>query len=77
MPAVGIFVKSFAHVAERMFLARTVVTRHPMGRPLGAPFDHDRHRLVTRAALELLEQAEGPGAVTEIDEAYRPGRSPQ
>lgn len=70
---VGIFVRSFRHVPEQMTLPRTVVTRHPMGRPLGAPFDHQRHRKVTEAALDLLETAEGPGTIVELEDRFRVG----
>ena len=70
---VGIFVRSFSHVASQMSLPRTVVTRHPMGRPLGAPFDHIRHREVVGAALDLLESATGVGSVVELDAPFRHG----
>ena len=71
IPTVGVYVRSFRHVAEQMMLPRTVVTRHPMGRPLGAPGDHERHRLVVGTALRLLEEADSPGTILEIDEPYR------
>jgi hypothetical protein len=73
IPTVSVFVRAFRHVAEQMRLARTIVTRHPMGRPLGAPLDHERHREVTFAALDLLERAEEPEAVVELEAPFRPG----
>lgn len=66
-----VFVKAFEHHARNMRLPRTVVTRHPMGRPMGAPGDQDRHDAVISKALELLEEATGPGAAEELDARYR------
>jgi hypothetical protein len=51
--------------------ARVVFTRHIMGRPLSAPFDKERQMKVLREALRLLEAAEGPGSVVEMEERYR------
>lgn len=55
-----------------MGIPRTVVTRHPMGRPLGPPGDVTTQRRVVRAALELLETATHGGTVLELEEPYRP-----
>ena len=74
IPTVGIYVRSFRHVAEQMTLPRTVVTRHPMGRPLGAPGDRQRHRSVVDAALELLDTAQAPGTILELERPFRLGR---
>ena len=71
----SIFVKAFRHVAEAMGVPRTVVTRHPMGRTMGAPSDTDRHSAVLEAAFVLLEQATEGGVVTELTDPFRPGRS--
>ncbi len=73
IPTVAIYVRSFRHVAELMGLPRTVITRHPMGRPLGAPFDTQRHSEVVGAALDLLESAETGGSMIELEAAFRPG----
>jgi hypothetical protein len=67
---VSIFVRAFRHVIDEMELPRAVVTRHPMGRPLGAPGDRDRHRHVVRAALYLLDTAQ-ERTIVELPEAYR------
>jgi hypothetical protein len=67
------FVRSFRHVAEVMSLPRTVITQHPMGRPLGAPGDAERQRTVIATALSALETAERGGTIVDIDEAWRPG----
>ncbi|MDX2342514.1 MAG: hypothetical protein QNL12_01605 [Acidimicrobiia bacterium] len=71
----SIFVKAFRHVAEDMGVPRTVVTRHPMGRTMGAPGDTDRHSAVLEAAFALLEKASEGGIVTEFTDPFRPGRS--
>jgi hypothetical protein len=72
LPTVTVVVRSFRHVAEEMGLSRTVVTRHPMGRPLGPPGDHETHQRVVGAALTLLDTAPEGGKVIELEEPYRP-----
>ena len=74
LPTTAVYVKAFRHVAERMHVPRTVVTRHPMGRPLGAAFDPDRQEDVVRTALGLLTTATTGGTVVERDDPFRPGR---
>ena len=74
IPTSSIYIRAFRHVAEEMKLSRAVVTRHPMGRPLGAAGDHARHRRVTMAALELFDGA-GKPALVELPEPFRPGGS--
>ena len=53
-----------------MRLPRAVVTRHPMGRTLGALHDTERQREVLKSALDLLEAATAP-TVIELPMAYR------
>ena len=72
IPTSTIFIRAFRHVAEEMRLARVVVTRHPMGRPLGAAGDHDRHRRVTVSALELFDSADEP-TIVELPDPFRVG----
>lgn len=55
-----------------MRLPRTVITHHPMGRPLGAPGDRERQRMVIAAALELLETAREGGGMVDLPGTYRP-----
>ncbi len=69
IPTVSVYVRSFGHIPELMGLSRSLVTRHPMGRPLGAPGDSGRQRAVVEAALALLDSA--TQVVTEFDEPYR------
>jgi len=52
-----------------MKLPRTLITHHPMGRPMGPAGKPDRHRAVVGAALDLLKTAERGGTVVEM-----PGR---
>ena len=67
----SVYVRSFRHVAEEMRVPRAVITRHPMGRPLGAPGDVERQRAVVRAALDLLSRATSGSALVELDQPYR------
>ena len=73
IPTVVVLVRAFRHVAEDMQLPRTLVTRHLMGRPLGAPGDAERQRHVLLAALQLLEEAAEGGTIVELPDLYRPG----
>ena len=69
IPTTSVYVHSFGHVPEFMGLARTVVTEHPMGRPLGAPNDLERQRAVVERALSLLA-ADSP-TIVNFGEPYR------
>ncbi|MDT8370335.1 MAG: hypothetical protein RQ745_14095 [Longimicrobiales bacterium] len=73
IPTVTIMVRAFRPVAEAMHLPRTLITRHPMGRPLGAPGDVERQREVLEDALKLFEEAASGATVIERPDAYRPG----
>ena len=72
LPTVAVVVRSFRHVPEEMGYPRTVITRHPMGRPMGPPGDGATQRRVTAAALDLLESADAGGSLVELEESYRP-----
>jgi hypothetical protein len=72
IPTVTVLVRSFRHVAQEMGYPRAVVTRHPMGRPLGPPGDTTTHRRVVGAALDLLSAASEGGALIEMADPYRP-----
>ena len=72
IPTSTIFIRAFRHLAEEMQLARVVVTRHPMGRPLGAAGDHARHRRVAMSALELFDSADEP-TIVELPDSFRVG----
>jgi len=75
MATVAVFIEAFSHYAEAMRLPRTVVTPHPMGRPLGPPGKAGRQREVLEAALRLVDTADAPGLIERIGGAYRPGPS--
>lgn len=55
-----------------MHLPRVLLTRHPLGRPLGAPGDHETQRRVLLAALDLLDTATASGTLVEWPQLYRP-----
>ncbi len=74
---VSVFVKAFRHVAEEMKVPRTIVTRHPMGRTLGAPGESVGQRRVVLAALQLLDNARLGATVSELSDPYRPGAGRQ
>ncbi len=70
IPAVSVYVRSFGHIPELMGLSRAVITRHPMGRPLGAPGDTERQAQVVRSAIDLLASPES--SIVELDDPWRP-----
>ena len=69
IPTVAVYVSPFRFVAEDMNLPRTLVTRHPFGRPIGPAGRPERHHDVVFAALDVLESAEHGGTIVEM-----PGR---
>lgn len=71
LPTVIVMVRAFLPRIAAMKPPRVVVTRHVMGRPLGAPHDVERQGAVLRAALGLLAEARGNGTVLELPEPYR------
>ena len=71
VPTVTVMVKAFQHRAEQMKLPRTLLTRFPMGRPLGAVHDRERQADVVTKALELLVTATEAGTVVDYAEKYR------
>lgn len=73
IPTVSIYVQAFRHIVEEMKLPRTVVVKHPMGRPLGAPGDADRHTEVVDTALDLLETATAGMTIRDLEIDWRPG----
>lgn len=72
IPTVVVLVQAFAHVGDRMSLPRTVVTRHPMGRPMGPAGDAARQRTVLDTALDLAERATAGGSVVEVPGSFVP-----
>ncbi|MDA2979225.1 MAG: hypothetical protein O3B42_05615 [Actinomycetota bacterium] len=74
VPTVTVMVKAFQHRAEQMKLPRTLLTRFPMGRPLGAVHDRERHADVVATALNLLVTATEAGTVVDYAAKYRTAR---
>jgi hypothetical protein len=58
-------------MAEDMKVPQAVITRRPMGRPVGAPGDVERQRQVILATVRLLAEAPCGGSIIEIPEPYR------
>ena len=71
VPTVSVYIEAFSHAPNFMNLPRTVITNHPLGRPLGAPGDVERQRAVVEKALSLFG-ADSP-TIVNFDEPYRPG----
>jgi hypothetical protein len=65
----------FNNVFAILKLPRALITRHILGRTVGAPYDDDGQRDVVRAALDLLKDAHSPGTVEEFQAPYRPARN--
>ena len=53
--------------SERLGVPRTVGVEFPYGHPLGQPGDRDTQMEVIRESLRLLEEAERPGEIRELD----------
>ena len=66
-----IMVEAFRHRAEELMIPRTLITRFPMGRPIGAPNDVERHLDVIRWSLDLLDTASEPGTIVTYPHPYR------
>ncbi len=72
IPTVTIMVKAFEHRARELRIPRTLIVKHPMGRPLGAAGDVERHHEILDAAFELAESATENGTIVEFPGIYRP-----
>jgi hypothetical protein len=69
---VTIMVKAFEHRARELRIPRTLIVRHPMGRPLGAAGDAVRQTEILSAAFALAESATENGTIVEFQGSYRP-----
>jgi hypothetical protein len=58
IPTVCVYIEAFRPDAQLLKPARTLITPHLMGRPLGLPHQRERQRAVIQAALRLLEAAD-------------------
>ena len=66
--------RAFRDSLAKMTLPRVVTTPYPMGRPLGAPGDHQTQRASILSALDLLESATQVGTILDLTGSYAPGR---
>jgi multisubunit Na+/H+ antiporter MnhE subunit len=73
IPNVIIMSTVFKDRTAAMKPARILLTPHPMGRPLLAPFDAEKQRDVLKAVLALLDTATAGGTVVEYGVLYRTG----
>ena len=53
--------------SERIGVPRTVGVEFPYGHPLGWPGDRETQMALILAALALLEEAQAPGEIRELD----------
>lgn len=53
----SVYIRAFAHVAERLRVPRVLVTPHLMGRTIGPVGDRERQRHTVEAALQVLVDA--------------------
>ena len=58
IPTVCVYIEAFRPDAELLKPARTLITPHLMGRPLGLPHHREQQLEVIHAALHLLETAD-------------------
>ncbi len=68
-----VIVGSALDVVEHCGVARYLHTDFPLGNPCGAPGDVLSQIAITRRALALLEQAEGPETTWRVNLSWRGG----
>ena len=61
-----VYIKAFRHQAVNLKVPRTVVTPNILGRTVGKVGDAEGQRRVIREALRLLETAESPGSIVDL-----------
>jgi D-proline reductase (dithiol) PrdB len=62
-----VMVTMMPYWSERLGVPRTIGVEFPYGHPLGRPGDRDTQLGIIREALRLLEEAEAPGEIRELD----------
>jgi D-proline reductase (dithiol) PrdB len=62
-----VLVTNMPYWAEAMGVARTIGVEFPYGHQLGMPDDPAMQMTVIRAALSLLEDAQEPGTIRELE----------
>lgn len=68
---VSIFIRAFRHNVEMLKVPRSLITRHILGRTVGAPGDVERQTMVIKASMSLLENAQQPGIIEEMSGHFR------
>jgi len=58
IPTVCVYIEAFRPDAELLKPARTLITPHLMGRPLGLPHRYEQQRAIIQASLRLLATAD-------------------
>ncbi|HUY75711.1 MAG TPA: hypothetical protein VMV29_03000 [Ktedonobacterales bacterium] len=69
---VCVYIEAFRQRAVALQVPRALVTRFPMGRPLGAPGNAAQHLRILRAALRLLDHAGETSTLVDFPEAWEP-----
>jgi hypothetical protein len=67
---VVIAVEAFKETLVTMSLPRVLITRFPMGRPVGFPGNSSQHQRVIKEALNLLAEATESKTILTFDEMY-------
>lgn len=62
-----VMVTMMPYWAEKIGVPRTLGVEFPFGHAFGMPNDRDMQRVVVRAALSLLEEADAAGALRDLD----------
>ena len=62
-----VMVTMMPYWAEKLGTPRTLGVEFPFGHAFGMPNDRDMQRAVVHAALSLLEEADAPGALRDLD----------
>ncbi|MBI4310789.1 MAG: hypothetical protein HY681_03315 [Chloroflexi bacterium] len=65
---VVVYIRAFRHQAVNLKVPRAVVTPNILGRTVGKVGDSQGQRRVVIEALRLLEQAQAPGAIVDLQE---------
>lgn len=73
---VCVYIRAFAHQARFIKPPRVLLTRHILGRTIGAPGDVERQAEVVTMALDLLATATEPNTIRELTEEYRTAPTP-
>ncbi len=62
-----VIVTMMPYWSERIGAPRTLAVEFPLGHPIGWPGDREMQMTVCRAAVQLLEEAAGPGEIRHLE----------